>query len=253
MLKILVADDELLAQQNLAVLLASRPEVSDIKYAKDGKQTLDIFANFAPDILFLDIEMPGKTGIEVANQIGDKTTIVFVTAYDQYAISAFEINAIDYLLKPYDDNRFNQAFDRAKNHCQLQKRIDYTQLGELFDTMLEERESRFKSRLVIKDLGRIRLVQVDEVNYFLGSGNYVEIHMQDDSSILHRETMASVENQLNPKDFVRIHRSSIVRVSFIKELLPNERGDYKVKLKNDLELTVSRANKFKLLQFIRDE
>lgn len=251
MLKILVADDELLAQQNLAILLESRPEVQQVKYAKDGRQTLALFAQFAPDIVFLDIEMPGKTGIEVANQIGDKTTLVFVTAYDQYAISAFELNAIDYLLKPYDDKRFEQAFERAKSHCQQQHKIDYTELGELFDNMLQEREQRFKSRLVVKDLGRIRLVPIEEVNYFLGSGNYVEIHLQNGTNLLHRETMSSVENQLNPKDFVRIHRSSIVRISDIKELIPNERGDYKVKLKNNLELPVSRANKFKLLQFVR--
>ena len=252
-MKVLVVDDEQLSQKNLQVLLEGYPEVTDIAFASNGNQALQVFEQFQPELVFLDIEMPGKSGLEVAKALGEQAAVVFVTAYDQYAISAFELNAIDYLLKPFDDARFERAFSRAKEQCQKrEQRINFNELGELFDAMQEEREQRYKSRIVIKDLKRIRLVNVCEVNYILGAGNYVEIHLENGQHFLHREAMNGIENQLNPRDFIRVHRSSIVRISFISELLPNERGDYKIRLKNGLELTVSRANKHKLLSFIQD-
>lgn len=252
-MKVLIVDDEQLSQQNLQVLLQNRQEITDIAVASNGTQALTMFREIQPDLVFLDIEMPGKSGLEVAKEIGEQCVVVFVTAYDQYAISAFELNAIDYLLKPFDDMRFEKAFERAKLQCQKQaQRINYSELGELFDAMQEEREQRFKSRIVIKDLKRIRLVNVSDVNYILGAGNYVEIHLNNGQQYLHREAMNGIENQLNPKEFIRVHRSSIVRISYISELLPNERGDYKVKLRNGLELTVSRANKHKVLSFVEN-
>ncbi|BDX08348.1 LytR/AlgR family response regulator transcription factor [Planctobacterium marinum] len=252
-MKVLVVDDEQLSQKNLQVLLEGYPEVTDIAFASNGNQAIEVFQSFQPEMVFLDIEMPGKSGLEVAKALGEQAAVVFVTAYDQYAISAFELNAIDYLLKPFDDARFEQAFTRAREQCQKrEQRINFNELGELFDAMQDEREQRYKSRIVIKDLKRIRLVNVCEVNYILGAGNYVEIHLDNGQHFLHREAMNGIENQLNPRDFIRIHRSSIVRISYISELLPNERGDYKIRLKNGLELTVSRANKHKLLSFIQD-
>lgn len=251
-MKVLVVDDEQLSQQNLQVLLESHLEITEIATASNGNQALSVYREMQPDLVFLDIEMPGKSGLEVAREIGEECVIVFVTAYDQYAISAFELNAIDYLLKPFDDQRFEKAFERAKFQCQKQsQRINYSELSELFDAMQEEREQRFKSRIVIKDLKRIRLVNVSEVNYILGAGNYVEIHLDNGQHFLHREAMNGIENQLDPRDFIRVHRSSIVRIAYISELLPNERGDYKIRLRNGLELTVSRANKHKLLSFLQ--
>lgn len=252
-MKVLVVDDEQLSQKNLQVLLEGYSEVTDIAFASNGNQAIEVFQSFQPEMVFLDIEMPGKSGLEVAKALGEQAAVVFVTAYDQYAISAFELNAIDYLLKPFDDARFERAFSRAKEQSQKrEQRINFNELGELFDAMQDEREQRYKSRIVIKDLKRIRLVNVCEVNYILGAGNYVEIHLDNGQHFLHREAMNGIENQLNPRDFIRIHRSSIVRISYISELLPNERGDYKIRLKNGLELTVSRANKHKLLSFIQD-
>lgn len=251
MINVLVADDELLSLQNITLLLAGRSEVGQVFEAMDGKQALKQFEQYKPDLVFLDIEMPLMSGLEVARRIGPSCIIIFVTAYDQYAISAFELNAIDYLLKPYDDKRFYKAFERALLNVEEQKRFDYSQLCEMFDYMMEEREQRYKSNLVVKDPGRLRFIEVMDVNYITGSGNYAELHLSDGKVVLHRETMTSLENQLDPRNFVRIHRSSIVRVSYISELLSNDRGDYTIVLKNKVELPVSRGNKFRLQQFMQ--
>lgn len=248
MKKVLVVDDEQLARQNLTTLLSQCEETLQVFEARDGKDALKQVAQCKPDIVFLDIEMPGLSGIDVATQISNDCLVVFVTAYDQYAVNAFELNAIDYLLKPYDDERFMRTWEKVKERVIQQPAIDFEQFSKLFDVMMQEREQRYKSRLVVKDPGRIRLLDVAEVNYVQGAGNYVEIHMADGRKLLHRETMNALANQLNPMEFVRVHRSSIVRVSYIKELIPNERGDYCIRLNNDVELTVSRANKHRLLQ-----
>lgn len=248
MKRVLVVDDEQLARQNLTSLLAQCAEPLQIMEARDGNDALKQVAEFLPDIVFLDIEMPGLSGIDVATHIGEKCLVVFVTAYDQYAVNAFELNAIDYLLKPFDDERFMLSWEKILCRSVAHATTDFKQFSTFFEMMMEEREHRYKSRLVVKDPGRIRLLEVAEVNYAQGAGNYVEIHMTDGRKLLHRETMNALANQLNPMEFVRIHRSSIVRISFIKELIPNERGDYCIRLKNDVELSVSRANKHRLLQ-----
>lgn len=249
MMNALVVDDEKLARQNLTILLSKRQDVHRVYEAKDGLQAIELAKRHQPDLIFLDIEMPIKNGIEVAEELMGFAAIIFVTAYDNYAIQAFELNAVDYLLKPYDDDRFNQATDRAMIRVNRPKQPDLKALVEVLETMNGERHTRYKSRLVVKDPGKIRLLPVDQVEYVMGSGNYVEIHMQDSSHFLHRETMFSIENQLNPSSFVRIHRSAIVNVSFIREVLHNERGDYRVKVNSGQEIPVSRANKNRLLQF----
>ncbi|GAB5379448.1 MAG: LytTR family DNA-binding domain-containing protein [Aliiglaciecola sp.] len=249
MMKALVVDDEKLARQNLTILLSKREDVHHVFEAKDGLEAIELAKRYQPDLIYLDIEMPIKNGIEVAEELMGLSAIIFVTAYDNYAIQAFQLNAIDYLLKPYDDERFTKATDKAIRHIGRPNHSDIGALTELLKTMKDERLSRYKSRLVVKDPGKIRLLPVNDVEYVMGSGNYVEIHMQDGTHFLHRETMFSIENQLDPMVFIRVHRSSIVNVSFISELLHNERGDYRVKMKSGKEIPVSRANKNRLLQF----
>ncbi|GAB3018787.1 LytR/AlgR family response regulator transcription factor [Bowmanella dokdonensis] len=246
MIKVLVADDETLARQTIQLLLKDQKDITTVLEAADGNQALKLFEKEQPQLVFLDIQMPGLTGIQLAERIGDKCMVVFVTAYDQYAITAFELNAIDYLLKPYDDERFYAALNRAKEKLKEQAFGDYRQVGQLIRHMMDERHRQYKTRLVVKDPGRIRLVDVDKVEYILGAGNYAEVHLFDGKSVLHRETLTTLESQLDPSVFVRIHRSSIVRSSSIAELRPNEKGDYSVLLKNGQELTLSRRNKHKL-------
>lgn len=253
MIKVLVVDDEKLSLQNVTFLLHKHEDVDKVFEAFNGNQALDLFERHKPDIAFLDIEMPGASGLEIAKKIGHQCVIVFVTAYDQYAISAFEYNAIDYLLKPYEDERFHQAFERAKKRVREGGNvINYQNLSELFDHIMSERELRFKSRLVIKDSGRVRFADVSDINYITGSGNYAELHLNNGDALLHRESMTALENQLDPKVFVRIHRSTIVRVSYINVVLTNERGDYRVSLKDGVVLTVSRGNKYRLQHLLNN-
>ena len=249
MINVLVVDDEQLARQNLTILLNKRNDIGKIFEAKDGDQAIELAKMHSPDLIFLDIEMPIKNGVEVAKEIMGNAAIVFVTAYDSYAIDAFQLNAIDYLLKPFDDERFNEAIEKALQQIQQPQTVDLNAMFELLNTMKVEGQTRYRSRLVVKDPGKIRLLPVEDVEFVLGSGNYVEIHMENGTQFLHRETMSSIENQLDPMAFIRIHRSSIVNVEFIQEVLHNERGDYRVKMKSGQEIPVSRANKNRLLQF----
>ncbi|WP_416307792.1 LytR/AlgR family response regulator transcription factor [Neptunicella sp. SCSIO 80796] len=250
MIKVMVVDDEALARQTILLLLKQQQDIDLILEASDGNQALEVFDHHHPDIVFLDIQMPGQTGIELAEKIADQCVIVFVTAYDQYAITAFEFNAIDYLLKPYDDQRFYTALEKARAKLHEVNTVNYHQVGEIVHHMMEEQGRRFKTRLVVKDPGRIRLVDVCDVDYIVGAGNYAEIHLREGKTILHRETLTTLENQLDPNEFIRIHRSSIVRRSFVTELRPNEKGDYTVILKNGEQLTLSRRNRHKLDELI---
>ncbi|NMP33405.1 response regulator transcription factor [Thalassotalea sp. M1531] len=252
MLNVLVADDEPLARETIKLLLKDQKDIGHVLEAQDGNQVLEVFKETKPDLVFLDIQMPGKTGIELAEQLPSETVIIFATAYDQYAITAFELNAIGYLLKPFDDDKFYAALDKARKQIASKSSTDFKKVGQLIQHMVDEQDRPFKSRLVVKDPGRIRLVDVEQINYIAGAGNYAEVHLFDVNPVLHRETLTSLEKQLDPKVFVRIHRSTIVRRSSVSELRPNENGDYTVILKSGEQLTLSRRNKAKIDELIGD-
>lgn len=247
---VLVADDETLARESVKHLLRSQSDIGEIYEAQDGYQVLEVYQKYKPDLIFLDIQMPGKTGIELASMLPDDVVIIFATAYDQYAITAFELNAIGYLLKPFDDDKFYAALAKARKQLCEKVSTDYQQVTELIHHLANEHKTTYRSRLVVKDPGRIRLIDVDQVNYISGAGNYAELHLYDQGAVLHRETLTSLEQQLDPSIFVRIHRSSIVRRSGVSELRPNENGDYTVVLKTGEELTLSRRNKAKLEELL---
>ncbi|MGB1262056.1 MAG: LytR/AlgR family response regulator transcription factor [Cognaticolwellia sp.] len=246
MFKVLIADDEPLARESIKLLLAEQTDIAEVIEAEDGNQALLKSQQHQPELIFLDIQMPGQIGIKVAEQLPKNCVVIFVTAYDEYAVLAFELNAVDYLLKPFDDARFFQALERARKKILGYEFIDYKKVGQLIQHLKDEQEVRYKNRLIIKDPGRIRLIDVEQVNYITGAGNYAELHLLDGTSILHRETLTALEQQLDPEVFVRIHRSSIVRSCSVSELKPNENGDYTVILKNKAQLTLSRRNKLKL-------
>jgi two-component system LytT family response regulator len=246
MLNILIADDESLARETIKMLLSNQLDVAQVVEAEDGNQALALANQLKPQIIFLDIEMPGITGIELAKNLPSECVVIFATAYNEFAVSAFELNAIDYLLKPFDDDRFYAALDRARNRLREEQLEDYSKISEAIQQMLHEQQKPYRERLVIRDPGRIRLVDVEQINYITGAGNYAEIHLNDGKQILHRETLSSLEEQLDPNIFVRIHRSSIVRRSCISELRPNDKGDYSVILHTGEVLTLSRRNRAKL-------
>ncbi|WP_026376800.1 LytR/AlgR family response regulator transcription factor [Aestuariibacter salexigens] len=246
MLKVLIADDEPLARETIMMLLADVDDISEVRQAQDGNAAIREAAQFSPDIVFLDIEMPGLSGLEVAKALPASCTVIFVTAYNEHAVRAFELNAIDYLLKPFDDHRFYRALEKVR-----QRRTsdsiqggDLKQISSLLATLGQK--SLYRERLVIREPGRIRLIDVDQIMYITGAGNYAELHLSDGKVVLHRETLSVLDEQLDPEHFVRIHRSSIVRRNMVTELRPNDKGDYQVILSNGEQLTLSRRNRAKL-------
>jgi len=253
MFKVLIADDEYLARETIKLLLKDQKDISEIFEAENGNQTLALAQQKQPDLIFLDIQMPGQSGIEVAEQLGESAVIIFATAYDQFAITAFELSAIDYLLKPFDDERFYASLDKARSQITTKSRTDFKNISRLIHQMANEKDVTYKSRIVVKDPGRIRLIEIVDINYILGAGNYADIYLSDNSHILHRETLTSLEQQLDPNLFVRIHRSTIVKRTCVSELESNDNGDYIVILKTGERLTLSRRNKNKLEELIRTD
>ncbi|MCW8109106.1 LytTR family DNA-binding domain-containing protein [Alteromonas ponticola] len=250
MYKVLVADDERIARQLIVNLLAQESDIATIVEARDGNEALELAHGQQPDIVFLDIQMPGQTGIELAAKLPTHCAIIFVSAYEGFAIDAFELCAADYILKPFDDARFYKALDKARTHLQTRLHIDRDSMAEFFSHVMSEQHNKYKSRLVVKETGRIRFINVESINYIEGAGNYVDVHLNDGSQLLHRETLTRLESQLDPTVFARIHRSTIVRQSNIKELKPANRGDYEVTMKSGDRLILSRRHKFRLSDFM---
>ncbi|GGW79575.1 LytR/AlgR family response regulator transcription factor [Alteromonas halophila] len=247
---VLVADDERIARKIVTNLLASQSDIGPILEAKDGNEALALAQQHQPDIVFLDIQMPGQTGVQLADKLPYHCALVFVTAYDEYAVEAFELCAVDYLLKPFDDARFFAALDKARHHLDNSAGFDRDKMAQFFAYIQTEQQSQHRSRLVIKEPGRIRLLNVEDINYIAGAGNYVELHLLDGTQVLHRETLTRLESQLDPSEFVRIHRSTIVRQSSIKELRPGSKGDYEITLSGGDKVTLSRRNRNRLSAYL---
>lgn len=247
MLNVLIADDERLSRETMKMLLSERTDIDNIYEASDGKQALELAQRFEPDLVLLDIEMPQVNGMEVAQNLPVKSNVVFVTAYNEHAASAFELDAVDYVLKPFDDERFDKAISRVYARTHEESSQNVVQISEMLKQIINQ-ENTYRERLVIRDPGRIRLVDVNDIVYISGAGNYAEIHLEDGKHVLHRETLTVLEEQLNPETFVRIHRSTIVKRSAISELRPNEKGDYSVILNTGDVLMLSRRNRTKLAE-----
>lgn len=250
MYKVMIADDERIARNIIKLLLREQADIGEVIEAKDGNQALEYAVKFQPNIIFLDIQMPGQSGIQLADKLPAGSSVIFITAYDKYAVEAFELCAIDYLLKPFPDSRFYSALDKVRRRLQDERQQDHIQTGQLLNHLSTEKGNEYRSRLIVKEPGRIRFIEVENINYIAGAGNYAEVHLFNGNCILHRETLTNLEAQLNPNDFVRIHRSSLVRRKSICELKPNDKGDYSVLLKSGEQLTLSRRNKAKLNELI---
>lgn len=250
-LRILIADDEPLARQRLQDLLDRENDVELVGLAEDGTKAVEMIREKNPDLVFLDVQMPGCTGIEVVKRVGvDKMPpVIFVTAYDHYAIKAFDVAALDYLLKPFDDERFHQAFERAREAIQLRGVNDLRErLAALLSDALPERPSerqKYLERLAVEMRGQVRVVPVSEIDFITASGSYAELHVGSDTFVI-RERMQTLEERLNPEDFFRIHRSTIVRLDQIDSLLFSGGGDYALKLKDGRQLKISRGRKEEL-------
>ena len=268
-LRVLIVDDEPLARQRLEDLLRDDEDVTIVAAVDNGNAAVDAVRTLRPDLVFLDVQMPGKTGLDVVREIGadDMPPTIFVTAYDRYALQAFDLAALDYLVKPFDDERFEQAFRRARRQVELQG------MGDLRDRLLavldsgnrggvapaaaaDATESQISSgarssaapyleRIAVEMRGKVRVVPVSQIEYITASGPYVELHTAERAYLI-REAIHTLEQRLDPERFLRIHRSIIVRVDLIDTFHRGAGGDYEVQLKSGARLRVSRSRREEL-------
>jgi two-component system LytT family response regulator len=244
--RVLIADDEPLARERLRMLLAEQEWVELAGECHNGPEAVAAIQKLRPDLVFLDVQMPGATGSDVIQQVGVSRMppVVFVTAFDRYALRAFDVHALDYLLKPFDRERFHQALARARQHLE---RKDAGELERRLIELVQDLRSspQRPERFVIKSGGRVFFVRTDEIDWIEAAGNYVKLHVGNEAHLL-RETMNSLEAQLNPDVFYRIHRCHIVNIERVKELQPWFNGEYVVFLRSGARLTLSRGYREKL-------
>jgi two-component system LytT family response regulator len=243
--KVLIVDDERLSRQRIRRLLAFEPECEIAGECANGGEAVRTLARQVPDILFLDVQMPELDGFEVVRAIEQtRPLIIFTSAYDEYALRAFEVHAFDYLLKPFDRKRFREALHRAKTQLTKERsESPDSRLVALFEQLTSGH--KMPDRVAIRTNGRVVFLKVEDIDWVEASDNYVCLHCGKDTHIL-RETMSQLEIRLDPARFLRVHRSTIVNLDRIKELQPWFRGDYRVILRDGTELTLTKSHREKL-------
>jgi len=245
-IRTLIVDDEPLGRERIRTLLGDDADIEVVGECSNGRQAVAAIERTLPDLVYLDVQMPEMDGFAVLNAIASERmpAIIFVTAYDRYAVRAFEVHALDYLQKSFDRERFQAALRRAKEEI---RRSRDGLWNERLTGLLEDLQVRQKrlTRLVIRSAGRIFFLRVEEIDWLEAADNYVHIHMGRESHLV-RETLQSLEDRLDPSRFLRIHRSTLVNVDRIQELQPLFHGDYVVKLLDGTELSLSRSYREKL-------
>lgn len=246
LIRVLIVDDEPLAREMLREMLQEDRQVEIVGESTNGREAVAAIRAQSPDLIFLDVQMPEVGGFEVLEALNKDPIphVIFVTAYDQYAVRAFEVHALDYLLKPFDRDRFEVSWQRAKAQVWRERNGG---MDQRILSLLEELKAgtKYLERLVIKAGGRIYFLETTDIEWIEAEGNYVSVHSGKKAHLL-RETISSLESQLDPKQFVRIHRSSIVRIDRIQELQPWFHGEYRIILHSGTQLTLSRNYREKL-------
>ena len=240
-IRTVIADDEQLARSKLKMLLESETEVHVVAECSDHDQTVAAVQKYLPDLLLLDVQMPGPDGFHVLRTISSEHTpfVVFTTAYDRYALKAFEAHALDYLLKPFDQERLHRVIERVK--LEVSKNGDREVARRVLDYLSKSQsESADDKRLIIKAGGRVVFLETDEIDWIDADANYVKVYAGKETYAL-RQSIGNLSERLDAKQFVRIHRSTIVNLRKIKELQPCNSGEYVVVLKNGKELSCSRG------------
>ena len=236
-MRVLIVDDERPARERLRRMLAEIETVELIGEAESGVQAVEIIERERPDLVLLDIQMPGLDGFEVIEALADPPPVIFVTAYDEYAIRAFEVNALDYLLKPFSRERLEKAIRRAQEAL-TEERDLAGRLGPLLESLAAQR--RYLARLAVRDRDRIRVLDVGEVDWIGIEGEQVMVHAGDRAYPI-RRTLAELEPRLDPAHFFRAHRSAIVNLDRVKEVIPWFKGSHKLRLTSGAEVDLSRA------------
>ena len=268
MLKVIVVDDEPLARKGMMVRLREFSELNVIAECSNGQQAVELISELAPDLVFLDVEMPGMDGFAVLKQLQAKQVVlpyvVFVTAYDHYAFNAFEVSALDYVLKPVEPERLKlaiekvlklfQAQDTQKHKGQLAEAVakltgdDTGNILQRLDNAQPVVNDRFPDEISIKDSGEITRVPVSAIEWVDAAGDYMCIHTRDGQTHILRRTMKELEQELDPKLFVRVHRSAIVNVHTIAKLQMLANGEHQLMLTNGQAVKVSRSYKDRVKQ-----
>jgi two-component system, LytTR family, response regulator len=251
-IRTIIADDENLARKKLRVLLNAECGVNVVAECKDGHSTITAVKAHTPDLLLLDIQMPDLDGFQVQEKISADImpVIIFTTAYDQYAIRAFETHALDYLLKPFNQERLHRALERVK--AELLKSHEHSVKARILDLLGKTKpEPAQLRRLVIRTGGRVVFLELDEVDWIEAAANYVKLHVGKETFLL-REGISHIAAKLDAEHFVRIHRSFIVNVSRIRELQPCDSGEYIAVLRDGKELSCSRGCRPQLLKLIEN-
>jgi two-component system LytT family response regulator len=265
-LKTIIVDDEALARRGLRYRLADTPDIELVGEARNGREALKLIDELAPDLVFLDIQMPGMDGFDVMRALNedDMPAIVFVTAFDEYAVQAFEANALDYLLKPIEDERLAEALERVRKLKDQKRALKHKSsllklvgqiTGESVRSMKDIREkgvSRMKKaeppKLAIRDGGSTTWVPQDEIDWIDAAGDYMCVHSKGETYIL-RMTMKKLEQELDPEILQRVHRSTIVNVNQVREMQSHINGEYFLTLTNGHTVKLSRSYKDKLKFF----
>lgn len=249
-----IIDDEPAARRGVRLLLSRDSEIEIVGEAGDGIEAVELIRRERPEMAFLDVQMPGFDGFEVLRQAGDAApaAVVFVTAYDEHALKAFEVHAIDYVLKPYEDARFHSAVERAKaglrgldakalaaRLAQLLQFVERT-TAESAPVQDSTAAGERSDRILLKSSGEIYFLKVDEIDWIEAEGDYMKFHVAGKAHLL-RETMARLEARLDPERFIRIHRSTIVNIDRVRKLTPAFAGDYAVILADGTKLRLSRG------------
>lgn len=236
----MIVDDERLSRNRIRSLLAEETGFQVLGECVDGPEAIESIAALKPDLLFLDVQMPGMDGFDVLRALPKEQVplTIFVTAFDEYALRAFEVHAFDYLLKPFDRSRFREAMERVRSHWTGHR------VGAIHDRLAAllrslERGQPETDRIAIRKTGRVIFLRTDQIDWVEAADNYVCLHCGAETHTL-RETMNSLEQRLDGNKFLRIHRSTIINIDRIKELQPWFRGDYRVLLHDGKQLTLSR-------------
>lgn len=252
-IRALIVDDEPFAREGIRLHLEKHADIEVVAEVGDGRRAAEAIRTLDPDLVFLDIEMPEMDGFEVIEAVGIDAMppVIFVTAYDAFALRAFETHALDYVLKPLEPARFSRALDRARKHLRgTAGQVLDRRLQALMQDVREERR-KYLERVVVQRGERLHILRVDDVDWLEAAGNYVKLHARDETFLV-RATLTSFEERLDPEAFLRIHRSVIVRKDRIRELEPLLQGDYVLILQDGTRLTTGRSYRSRIVDFLND-
>ncbi|HEY7860304.1 MAG TPA: LytTR family DNA-binding domain-containing protein [Gemmatimonadaceae bacterium] len=251
-IRVLIVDDESLGRLRIADLLRAKTDAEIAGEAADGEAAVRAIRELGPDLVFLDVQMPRKSGLDVVREIGPEhmPMTIFVTAFDRYAIEAFEVAAVDYLVKPFDDDRFEQAFQRARRVLALEgvERARESLLamlragGPTLPPATMPSPARYLERIAVEMKGQVKPIPVAQIDYIAAAGPYAELHVGDRRYVI-REAMQTLEDRLDPNRFMRVHRSVIVRLDLVEALHRGGGGDYELQMKGGVRLRVSRSRR----------